>query len=66
MQWQPTDVQELISAAKDAISDMESMQVQIESEWGLCLSLQEMDDEGLLSPALLRLRAAVARMEPPQ
>jgi len=54
---------EILAAFKALLELAESHEEQIESEWGSCRSLEQMETDGTLSPAIAPARVAIAALE---
>lgn len=54
---------ELLAALELAVEQMESDAAQIESEWGCGRGIDELEDIGELPEAILKARAAIARVK---
>ena len=54
---------DLVEAAKAALTLLEEWQLTIEWEWGDCRSLEEMEEEGDLRPEIVRLRKALSEVK---
>jgi hypothetical protein len=56
-------VNDLVEAAKAALTLLEEWQLTIEWEWGDCRSLEEMEEAGDLRPEILDLRKALSEVK---
>lgn len=54
---------DLVEAAKAALTLLEEWQLTIEWEWGDCRSLEEMEEAGDLRPEILDLRKALLEVK---
>ncbi len=54
---------DLVEAAKAALTLLEEWQLTIEWEWGDCRSLEEMEEAGDLRPEILDLRKALSEVK---
>ena len=55
-------VEEMREALRKALKWMEDAEVQIESEWGSCRSLDQLQADGDLSDEIVMVRALLAKM----
>ena len=54
-------VAELVEALRAAAALIEQMEVKIDGEWGMCRTIEKIEQDGDLPEELVQVRAAIAK-----